>query len=224
MKLAGEIGRSVLKVGLATAAFGLVHSALASRAAKDLAARLLGPRRRNALYRPFYLAQSLVTFGALLAYLNRQPARTLYDVRGPWATLMRAGQASGLAWATYAAYHVGIPRMLGAAQLLAWVKGETVAPEPEAQGPAADGRGRMRVRGPFRVHRHPLNFAPLPVIWLFPRMTTRLAAMNLVATIYLVIGSKHEERRLVRAYGAAYERYRRSGVPFYLPTGTHIGG
>ncbi len=48
-------------------------------------------------------------------------------------------------------------------------------------------------------------------------MTVRLLAFNAVATLYLVVGSIHEERRLLAAYGPAYAAYRRSGVPFYLP-------
>ena len=75
----------------------------------------------------------------------------------------------------------------------------------------------MRATGPFELHRHPLNFAPLPVLWLFPRMTTRLAALAGASTAYLVLGSLHEEVRLRSAYGPAYERYQRSGVPFYVP-------
>lgn len=229
----------------ATVAFGAVHSLLASRGAKRLTERLLGTRRRNALYRPFYLAQSVVTFGALLVHFRRQPGHTLYHVRGPAALVMRAGQIAGLAYAVAAAYQVGIPGMLGLRGLWAWVRGRDVPPEPEAQGPAVDGPrrptyaapasspplpgtasppradvhadGRMRATGPFRLHRHPLNFAPLPVLWLFPRMTTRLAALAGASTVYLVLGSIHEEVRLRSAYGRAYERYQRSGVPFYVP-------
>jgi hypothetical protein len=70
--------RNVIKVAAATAAFGLVHSALASRATKQGVAYLLGQRGRNSFYRPFYLAQSVVTFGALVAYIRRLPDQELY--------------------------------------------------------------------------------------------------------------------------------------------------
>jgi hypothetical protein len=43
--------RSMLKVAAATAAFGVVHSILASRPAKRAAARTFGERNRNGLYR-----------------------------------------------------------------------------------------------------------------------------------------------------------------------------
>lgn len=43
--------RSMLKVAAATAVFGLVHSALASRSAKRAAAKIFGERNRNGLYR-----------------------------------------------------------------------------------------------------------------------------------------------------------------------------
>jgi methanethiol S-methyltransferase len=57
----------------------------------------------------------------------------------------------------------------------------------------------------------------LPILWLNPRMTTNLLAFNAAATIYLVIGSAHEEARLRNAYGANYIAYQQSEVPFYVP-------
>ena len=56
----------------------------------------------------------------------------------------------------------------------------------------------------------------LPVLWATPHMTFRRLGFNLVATAYLAAGSFHEERRLARRYGEAYERYRRS-APFFVP-------
>lgn len=208
--------RGALKIIAATAMFGIGHSILASRAAKRCAERALGTERRNALYRPFYLVQSVVAFGGLVWYVNRQPGCTLYRVPQPWATLMRVGQAGGLIYATAAAYHVGVARMLGLSGLAAWASGRSVPAEPEAQGPLYDRRA-MKLTEPFRWHRHPLNSAPLPVLWLFPHMTSRLAAMNVASTAYLVLGSIHEEARLRSAYGSAYDRYLASGVPFYAP-------
>ena len=98
-----------------------------------------------------------------------------------------------------------------------WLGDGPVSPEPEAQGPVLDREGLANPKGPFTASRHPLNFSPLPILWLWPRMTTSLLAFNAAATVYLFIGSKHEESRLREAYGESYDAYRECGVPFFLP-------
>jgi hypothetical protein len=207
----------MLKVAAATAVFGLVHSLLASRSAKRAAATAFGERNRNGLYRVFYIAQSAATFGILVDYIRCQPSRELYEVKRPLALLMHAIQAGALVYATSAAGQVGFSRITGIESFLAWLGDGPVSPEPEAQGPALDNEGERHAAGPFAWSRHPLNFAPLPVLWLWPRMTTSLLAFNTAATIYLVIGSLHEETRVREAFGDDYESYLRSGVPFYVP-------
>jgi protein-S-isoprenylcysteine O-methyltransferase Ste14 len=209
--------RSVIRVGAAVALFAVVHSVLASRPAKQAAARVFGERNRNGLYRPFYIGQSLVTFGLLVLYIRRQPSAELYCVRGPLAYVMLAGQGAALLWLIAAARQVGILRITGAKNLLVWSDGERADPEPEAQGPALDAEGLSTGPGPFAYTRHPLNFGFLPIFWLWPRMTTNLLTFNLAATLYLVAGSVHEEIRLRKAYGSLYGEYERSGVPFFLP-------
>jgi hypothetical protein len=57
------------------------------------------------------------------------------------------------------------------------------------------------VTGPLLVSRHPLHLAPLLVLWLAPTMTVNLVAFSCVATLHVVIGSVHEERRLRASYG-----------------------
>jgi hypothetical protein len=209
--------RSMLKVAAATAVFGLVHSALASRTAKRTTASTFGERNRNGLYRIFYIGQSLVTFGLLAECIRRQPSRELYRVEGPLALLMHAVQAGAVVYAISAAEQVGVRRIVGLESFLAWLGEGAVPPEPEAQGPALDFEGQRRAAGPFAWSRHPLNFAPLPILWLWPRMTTSLFAFNTAATIYLVIGSWHEEARLRDAFGDDYDVYVNSGVSFYVP-------
>ena len=213
--------RSVFKIMAATALFAGLHSLLASRAAKRKAVELLGERQRNALYRPFYNAQAVVTFGALALYCFKLPDRELYRVRGALAWSMRLAQAASLLYLLSAARQIGFLRFAGAPNLLQWLGGQTsIAPEPEGQGPILDIDGEIKATGPFRTSRHPLNFAMLPALWLMPRMTINLAAFNLVTTIYLFVGSLHEEKRLTESYGRAYLDYRQSGVSFFVPSVT----
>jgi steroid 5-alpha reductase family enzyme len=209
---------SAFKVAAATAVYAGMHSLLASRKVKTAADRIVGPRRRAAFYRPFYIAQSLVTFAGLYAYSRTLPDKTLYHVRGPAARLMNAGQLAALAYAIWAARQVGAADILGIREVRDFTHRKPhIHPEPEAQGPSPESANEMRITGPFRSSRHPLNFAPLPIFWLMPKMTVQLLAYNLVMTPYMILGSLHEEHRLQKAYGQKYERYQKSGVPFYLP-------
>ncbi len=200
----------------ATAVFAAVHSLLASEGAKQRAVRLAGPTSGTALYRAFYNVQAVVSFGLLLRYGSRLPAATVYHIDGPRRRLLRLIQGAGWAWALWAVREVGIARLSGADTARGlWRRGDAPAP-PAAQGPEQDASGRLTRGGPFRWSRHPLNLAPLPVLWATPHMTFRRLGFNLVATAYLAAGSFHEERRLARRYGETYERYRLS-APFYLP-------
>jgi hypothetical protein len=208
----------ILKVLCATALYAVVHSVFASRGAKRIASRLTSERTSNALYRPFYLAQSFVTMALLIRYIREQPNTEIYRLRGPAALGCRLLQAGGIGWATYSAYEVGLTEILGARGLFELLSRQPlIEPPPEAQGPALSPDGNLRVAGPFRLSRHPLNFAPLVILWSNPRMTANLLAYNLLSTAYLLAGSWHEAVRLRAAYGGVYDRYTKSGVPFYFP-------
>ncbi|MDQ4076062.1 MAG: hypothetical protein M3220_07425 [Chloroflexota bacterium] len=209
--------RNALKIAGATLLFGLLHSLLASRTIKSAAARVVGQRRQGAFYRLFYIVQSLLTFGALLAYAKRIPTRTVYEIQAFPATLMRLGQLAALLHALYAARSVGILRLAGVNNLRAWLRDDPLPIPPIAQGPELDQEGDLTVRGPFLWSRHPLNLSPVPLFWLTPRMTTRHLIFNLVSTLYLILGSLHEELRLRDAYGTAYAAYQNSGIPFFFP-------
>lgn len=211
---------NITQVVVSTTLFALVHSALASRSAKRLATRVAGERNRNGLYRIFFIAQSLVTFFLLAAYLYFLPTTELYRIEAPLTWLLYAVQAGAILFTIAAARQVGMSRIIGLTSLVAWFGRGPVPPEPEAQGPALNAFGLKRNAGPFAWSRHPLNFAPLIIFSLWPTMTTTLLTFNIVVTLYLVIGSLHEESRLRAEYGEAYFTYQRSGVSFYFPCPT----
>jgi protein-S-isoprenylcysteine O-methyltransferase Ste14 len=208
-----------VKVAAATFVFGIFHSFVASLAAKRYAASLIGDRQRNGLYRLFYITQAALSLLALFAYARRLPDRTIYKIRGSLAWLMRLGQLAGFLHAVAAAAQVGLLEISGLKSLAAWIsRSENVPREPPAQGPSMDSQGRLNTGWPFSWSRHPLNLSPLPIFWLNPHMTVQLAAFNLASTIYLILGSFHEESRLKSIYGDVYEEYQSGPVPFYFPS------
>lgn len=209
--------RAAAGMGLATIAFAVLHSALATRTAKSVAARLVGEKRRDAGYRLFFVGQSLLTFSLLVAYGAGLPQRTLYRIRGPGALLLRAGQAAGVLHLLAAARQAGVARLAGLENLQAWRDGRQIPPGPVAQGPEMEPNGRLGIRGPFLWSRHPLNFSGIPIFWLTPHMTTRRLAFSLVSTLYFVLGSRHEEVRLKEAYREDYLAYCNGPVPFFWP-------
>lgn len=208
---ASRVRAGIIRIGIATALFGLAHSVLAGSWAKAHARNLFGARDADGLYRAAYLAVTFALLGLLIWYARRQPGRELYRVRS--AGLMRAGQLAALALMGWAVFNVGIDFMVGWDNLVAWWNGAPQVPRmPDGQGPAPAG-ATMLATGPFAYTRHPLNWLIVPLLWLNPRMTTRLFAFNAVATVYAVVGSMHIEAHLLDAYGAAYRHYQEQ-VPF----------
>jgi hypothetical protein len=209
-------GGRPLQVLVLFAGYAGLHSLLASAWAKRQAARRLGQRQRNGLYRGFFVAQATLLFGAAAAAFLRLPDRTLYRVGPPWAWLMHLAQVAGIGLLLAAGHGVGLARISGLGPLHAWLTGDSPLAEPEAQGPPLGPDGELRLDGPFRFTRHPANWGPLPAVLLFPHMTVNRAVLAALSVAYLVLGSVHEELRLRAAYGDAYDRYR-ARVPFLVP-------
>jgi protein-S-isoprenylcysteine O-methyltransferase Ste14 len=64
--------------------------------------------------------------------------------------------------------------------------------------------------------RHPLYVFSLLVIWFMPTMTDTFLTLNIGITLYFLIGSRIEERRMITEYGDDYQQYRQQ-VPWMLP-------
>lgn len=211
--------KNVIKFAAATILFAGIHSLLASRSAKKIATRIFGKKKRNALYRPFYNAQAVITFGALVLYGIKLLNRDLYKIPFPLSLVMRSIQGFFLLYLIYGAKQIGFLQFSGISNLMKLLSRHSVIqPEPEGQGPIIDINGEMKVTGPFQTSRHPLNFGMIPILWLNPRMTLNLLTFNIITTIYLIIGSIHEEKRLIESYNGAYIDYQKSGISFFVPS------
>ena len=186
---------------LAVAAYGILHSLLASLWAKQLARRAFGPRA-DRLYRLLFNLAAGLTLLPVLSVPALLPGTLLYRLPMPWAGMALAGQAISL-----------VALAVGLLQTDAWhFLGLRQRVEPQDGAPPV-----LVTTGLYRWVRHPLYTAGLALLWLTPVMTTSLLAFNSGLTVYVLAGSALEERRLEAEFGPAYTDYQRR-VPRLLPT------
>jgi methanethiol S-methyltransferase len=192
----------IIKIFLAWLLYFAVHSALASLAAKDWIATHW-PR-----FAPYYrLAYNLVASLLLIPPLwlshtsQAAPLWTWHGI-GRWV-------ADGLALAAITGFwwslrYYDIREFLGLSQ----------AHDP--------GHSQRFSLSPFhRFVRHPWYFFGLVIIWTRDMSLAWLVSC-LAITLYLAIGSRLEERKLVAEFGEPYRRYRRC-VPGLIPfPGRHL--
>ena len=202
-----RIAESAIRVAIATAAFSVVHSLLASHAAKRAAERLVGERVARGGYRLAYNGVSIAMTLGLTAYVLRHRGPWVYSLHGPAAALVRAGQLAALATAGRAAIEAGFADLSGFGPLWRWAAGGSLAPIPDGQGPSENAPGEPTPHGLFARSRNPLNFYVIPVLWLAPRATAGRIGLNAVFTGYCVLGSEHGNAMLRERHGEGWRGY-----------------
>ena len=192
--------KSAVIIFLAVAAYGVIHSLLASLPAKAQARRLFGPAA-DRLYRLVFNVIAVISFVPLLALPVTLPGQTLYRLRPPWSLILIGVQLIAVLALGLGVLQTGAGAFLGLRQMA---------------GPARSEAPRLVVTGLYRFVRHPLYTAGLLFIWATPVMTTNLLALYIGLTVYIVLGALHEEYRLRREFGEAYREYQRS-TPMLIP-------
>jgi protein-S-isoprenylcysteine O-methyltransferase Ste14 len=191
---------------LAVAGFGFVHSLTAGDSLKRLLERAFGERFAEGWQRFAYNGISVITLVPSLLLLMLLPDHVLYRVPPPYLWLAIGVQGIGIIGFLWGLLLVDVWRLAGIRQVLAYLSGDKLPLPPEP----------LQERGIYAVVRHPLYFFGLLMLWSTPVMTLNIVMLNVGATIYLIVGSLIEERRLLRAYGERYRQYCER-VPWLVP-------
>jgi methanethiol S-methyltransferase len=196
---------SALVIWVAVAAYGVVHSWLASLQAKELARRLVGSAV-DRYYRLGFNVFATLSLLPLLALPLVLPDHRLYVIRWPWVLGTTALQGIATLALLIGLLQTGLLTFLGLEQIFAW----RISPQqPSEPSP-------LVTHGLYRYVRHPLYTAGLFFIWLTPVMTTNLVALFIGLSAYLVIGAYFEERKMVSEYGVVYVHYQQQ-TPMFFP-------
>ncbi len=192
-----ESSFQMLEIATVWIGYFVLHSVLASDRAKDVVVARWP--QLVSRYRLFYNATALM----LLAY----PLKLTYGARGellwewPGAVAYVADALAGLAGVGFVA------------TLFAYDLGEFSGLQSEPS--RANGDPKLRISFFHRFVRHPWYFFGLVMLWS-REMDQAFLTAAIVTTVYLIVGSRIEERRLVRLFGERYRAYRRA-VPGLFP-------
>ena len=190
----------LLLIILATLIYAAVHSLLASPGVKAWTERCFGTAAKR-WYRLAYNSFAVVSGLPILALLYFLPDRLLYQIRFPWILLTILGQLAGILIIVVGILQTDLWHFAGLRQVV----------EPEFDAPPM-----MITDGLYGWVRHPLYTGGLLLIWLTPRMTVNLLTVFIVLTIYLLVGAKFEENRLLHEFGNQYREYQKR-IPMLLP-------
>ena len=191
---------SFLAILAACAAYGGLHSWLASLKVKALARRSLGATA-DRVYRLGYNFVALITLLPVLVLPVVLPDQTLYTIPFPWLLLTVLAQGLAVVALLVGLLQTGLWSFIGLEQLFE-------APESQTS--------QLVVGGMYRWVRHPLYTAGLVFIWLTPVMTWNVLALNIGLSLYLYIGALFEERKLLSEYSQAYQDYQQR-TPMFFP-------
>jgi protein-S-isoprenylcysteine O-methyltransferase Ste14 len=196
---------SILLIGLAGLAFGVVHTTLAAIRVKNWARGRWGAQPVDRWYRIYFSLVSVLTFVPVLLLSILLPDRPLYAIPPPWVWLTTALQMVALILFTWALFQTNVSRFIGLEQL---VHGGEPIP--------AHRHERLVTSGPYAWVRHPLYSTAIAVMWLWPDMSVNRAGFFAISTAYFYLGSIPEEQKLIEEFGDAYRRYQQV-VPRLIP-------
>ena len=74
----------------------------------------------------------------------------------------------------------------------------------------------LAIRGPYKWVRHPLYTCVLLLLWSSPDLSADRLLLNIIWTVWVVLGAILEERDLVSRFGESYRKYQRD-VPMLIP-------
>jgi len=180
-----------VRVFAAVLVYGALHSLLASRTAKAAARKLLGETADH-WYRLFFNFVAVLMLLPLLAVIAANLGPVLFVASLPVGAVLTALELLALILMAQAFRRSDPAFFLGIGQL---------GTEPSKTG--------LTTRGPYGVVRHPLYSTGLLLLWCLPFLTAGTLAMDVGMTLYILIGSEFEERRLVAEFGEEYLSYRK---------------
>jgi methanethiol S-methyltransferase len=184
-------------------AYCALHSYLISTGFTNFITRLL--KNYYAFYRVFYILVSLTLIIPLIMYTAQADTNIILTYNYPLSIIRNVllyGSLLIFFWAFF--FNYDSLTFFGIRQILNFGKPKKINPSEE-----------IKRTGLLGIMRHPMYFALIIFLWC---QTFRIMdiVINMVLTIYVLIGTKLEEKKLVLEFGDTYIKYQKD-VPMLIP-------
>jgi methanethiol S-methyltransferase len=190
-----------LLLALAWTAYCALHSAMISETATGFLKRRLGTSFR--FYRLFFNAVAMLTLIPVLWYSHTLRQEAILHWEGVWLVPHYLLLACGILLLVAGGRHYSLGQFVGISQL---------------RGPSSGGLatgGGIDSSGVLGLVRHPWYTAVVLLLWAGDLDVAALIG-NGVLTVYIVVGTLLEERKLVHAFGDVYRSYQER-VSMFVP-------
>lgn len=181
--------------------FAIQHSVMARAAFKDWIARTIPKPLERSVY--------VIVSSALMLFLMWAWAPipdVVWQVSGDyWRALLYAGYALGWALLIGSTFQINHWEFVGLRQTLGQLRGRTEAIAPAFVTPLL-----------YRIVRHPMMTGMLLLLWCTPDMTVGHAQFAGLFSLYILAGTRLEERDLIKLFGDKYRQYQ-TRVPALVP-------
>lgn len=181
-------------------AYVSLHSAMISVTVTDYLQKKLG--RGYRFYRLVYNAVAIVTLIPIILYSAKMTGPVLIAWEGPLVIVKWALNLTGIALFAFGIRQYGFLELLGAQQIMAANNGKIKTNEGLVSS------------GILGMIRHPFYSGALLLFWA-QNLNAAGIITNIILTIYIFIGTRLEERKLIREFGKAYVEYRQHVSMFF---------
>lgn len=189
-------------VALLWICYGVLHSFLISIRFSNWANRILG--RFFAFYRIAYNVISLALLIILFIYSKNVDSTYVIEFMPPWTTLQYGLLLSSAALILWAFFSYDSLEFIGLRQIMDLGKKKNKSEQMA-----------ITKEGLLGVIRHPMYLATLVFMWSL-NSTKADILVHLILSIYILIGIRLEERKLVQQFGSDYLTYK-DEVPALIP-------
>jgi methanethiol S-methyltransferase len=192
-----------LLIALMWTGYCLLHSFLISIRFTDLITRLL--KNYYAFYRIFFVSISVILLIPLINYTDKLDNNIIITYE-PFLNAVRYALISGsllmFFWAFF--FNYDSLSFFGIRQVLNFGKIRKVNPSEE-----------VKKIGLLGIIRHPMYLSLLIYLWC-QVFTVSNIIVNIILTIYIIIATRLEEKKLLLEFGDAYVKYQQE-VPMFIP-------